>query len=237
MKKVNEKGFTLAELLIVVAIIAVLVAVAIPTFTDQLEKAREATDISNLRSAYAQIVTAALESPQTSTTIPVDIRQSRKGWQTETVEIAGADLINGENAMEPQANSTLNVAYNKATDDTDAYITIAGVMVTGTFETTTAKGYILIKTDSDDGKFTDATAFSTNTQDKYTYDTKTQKFTKSTTFKAGTAYYTTATFTKITTETFNSETDYYTGTPGGMFNKQTLSTGFAANTIYYTLNS
>ena len=44
MKK-NNKGFTLAELLIVVAIIAVLVAIAIPVFTSQLEKSREATDM------------------------------------------------------------------------------------------------------------------------------------------------------------------------------------------------
>ena len=53
MKKANNKGFTLAELLIVVAIIAVLVAVAIPTFSNQLEKSRQAVDISNLRGAYA----------------------------------------------------------------------------------------------------------------------------------------------------------------------------------------
>ena len=41
MKKIkNTKGFTLMEMLIVVAIIAILVAIAIPTFTKQLEKAR-----------------------------------------------------------------------------------------------------------------------------------------------------------------------------------------------------
>ena len=38
----NEKGFTLAELLIVVAIIGVLVAISIPIFTSQLEKSRDA---------------------------------------------------------------------------------------------------------------------------------------------------------------------------------------------------
>ena len=54
LKKMNKKGFTLAELLIVVAIIAVLVAVSIPIFTSQLEKAREATDEANLRAAYAE---------------------------------------------------------------------------------------------------------------------------------------------------------------------------------------
>lgn len=37
----KRKGFTLAELLIVVAIIAVLVAIGIPIFTSQLEKAEK----------------------------------------------------------------------------------------------------------------------------------------------------------------------------------------------------
>ena len=56
----NQKGFTLAELLIVVAIIAVLVAIAIPIFTSQLERSREATDLSNIRSYYAEINSALL---------------------------------------------------------------------------------------------------------------------------------------------------------------------------------
>ncbi|MGO4946454.1 type IV pilin protein [Blautia sp. Sow4_E7] len=56
----GKNGFTLAELLIVVAIIAVLVAISIPIFTTQLEKAREATDLSDVRSAYAEVMTAAI---------------------------------------------------------------------------------------------------------------------------------------------------------------------------------
>ena len=53
MKRLNKKGFTMAELLIVVAIIAVLVAIAVPVFTSQLEKSREAVDAANIRAAYA----------------------------------------------------------------------------------------------------------------------------------------------------------------------------------------
>lgn len=60
----NEKGFTLAELLIVVAIIGVLVAISIPIFTSQLEKAREATDAANIRAAYAAVSTDVLTDPQ-----------------------------------------------------------------------------------------------------------------------------------------------------------------------------
>ena len=57
--KISRKGFTLAELLIVVAIIAVLVAVAIPVFGSQLEKSREAADLANVRAAYAKVLTEA----------------------------------------------------------------------------------------------------------------------------------------------------------------------------------
>jgi type IV pilus assembly protein PilA len=61
----NKKGFTLAELLIVVAIIGVLVAVSIPIFTAQLEKSREATDLANLRAAKAAAVSAYLTEDAT----------------------------------------------------------------------------------------------------------------------------------------------------------------------------
>ena len=44
-----KKGFTLAELLIVVAIIAVLVAISIPIFNSQLEKSRRAVDLHTAR--------------------------------------------------------------------------------------------------------------------------------------------------------------------------------------------
>jgi len=48
MKK-NNKGFTLAEMLIVVAIIGVLIAILVPTFSAQLKKAEDARDGANNR--------------------------------------------------------------------------------------------------------------------------------------------------------------------------------------------
>lgn len=61
MKRLKtSKGFTLMEMLIVVAIIAVLVAIAIPTFTTSLNKARVATDEANIRSGYAAAMARVL---------------------------------------------------------------------------------------------------------------------------------------------------------------------------------
>ncbi len=57
----RKKGFTLAELLIVVAIVAVLVAIAIPVFIGQLEKSRQAADLANIRSAYAKAVEQSID--------------------------------------------------------------------------------------------------------------------------------------------------------------------------------
>lgn len=55
MRKIkNSKGFTLMEMLIVVAIIAVLVAIMIPTFSGSLVKAKETADVANIRARYAE---------------------------------------------------------------------------------------------------------------------------------------------------------------------------------------
>ncbi len=54
MKKLKKTaGFTLVEMLIVVAIIAILIAISIPMVSKSLEKARTATDAANERSAKA----------------------------------------------------------------------------------------------------------------------------------------------------------------------------------------
>mgnify|MGYP004675075461 FL=1 len=102
----NEKGFTLAELLIVVAIIGVLVAISIPIFTSQLEKARDATDAANLRAAYAQVSADLLtnEDPTitSKTSEPVKITGKTAGF-TGVDEIAGVST---------KTDSTLSAAVS-----------------------------------------------------------------------------------------------------------------------------
>ena len=60
------------EMLIVVAIIAILIAIAIPVFSAQLHKARVATDWANLRSFYADIQTDYMTTGEQNPKVPVD---------------------------------------------------------------------------------------------------------------------------------------------------------------------
>ena len=102
MKK--SKGFTLAELLIVVAIIAVLVAISIPIFTSQLEKAREATDMANLRVAYSEVSSDLLVWDGTSNinNVTVNAVQTQANWQTNN---SGTENIGGLNVNAKTKNS------------------------------------------------------------------------------------------------------------------------------------
>lgn len=99
----KKQGFTLAELLIVVAIIAVLVGIAIPVFTSQLEKAREATDAANIRDAYAEVMTKAISTGDEDT-ITVSLTQKKNAWQT-TFDFPCVKI------GEPKVNGTAVVSY------------------------------------------------------------------------------------------------------------------------------
>ena len=60
MKKSNKNGFTIVELVIVIAVIAILAAVLIPTFSNVINKANDSKALQAARNAYTQALAEAL---------------------------------------------------------------------------------------------------------------------------------------------------------------------------------
>lgn len=121
LKKMNKKGFTLAELLIVVAIIAVLVAISIPIFSAQLEKAKEATDMANIRSAYAEVIANYLGDSTKGYEISVDLKSDTTNYESDkNAEIAG---VKYETILKKNSPCVVEI-------DKDGKVTIGGEKAT-----------------------------------------------------------------------------------------------------------
>ena len=63
MKKMNKKGFTIVELVIVIAVIAILAAVLIPTFANLISKANESAALQEAEAALREDLIAVDAQP------------------------------------------------------------------------------------------------------------------------------------------------------------------------------
>ena len=122
-KTKQNKGFTLAELLVVVAIIGVLIATAIPVFSDQLEKSREATDAANIRAAYAEVAMNAIDLSDPCSK-DVDLKQKKDGWQNSSMNesllaiasVSGTPTSGGK-ATVTYSNGTFTISFEGSSSD------------------------------------------------------------------------------------------------------------------------
>lgn len=124
--KRNQKGFTLIEMLIVVAIIAILVAIAVPTFSSQLDKSRLAVDQSNLRSAMSLAVADYMLEHQDEDSVTFSVSKDANGnLVVEDINAEDTDSCKG-----------------KCTDDTEVKPTSAALKDKGALTITVENGAV-----------------------------------------------------------------------------------------------
>ncbi len=137
MKRTLQKGFTLIELMIVVAIIGILAAVALPAYQDYTVRAR----VSEVILAASSCRTAVTEAIQTSPTVNATSAVTGACNVTPTRMVSGAALDLATGAITVTATSAVG---GTVTDAANNQIVLTPLTSTGaTFNITTQGGQVV----------------------------------------------------------------------------------------------
>ena len=120
-KQKNNKGFSLVELIVVIAIMAVLVGVLAPQLIKYVEKSREATDIQTCDNIATALKTYYADEEVAATTVTVTLGKTELGTVADTA-VKDAGLTKAKIKGTKWTGDKITIEYNKA----DGTITYTG---------------------------------------------------------------------------------------------------------------
>ena len=124
-KATANKGLSLVELIIVIAIMAVLIVVITPAYTKYIHKSKVATDWANLRTYYDEIQLDFLSTGQYNPAVPTNVNDLNYFKRTEINFLDGrtVQMQDGYFAVTRDAGRGYQIAYycNKCLSDWDKH--------------------------------------------------------------------------------------------------------------------
>lgn len=108
-KSLTNKGFSLVELIIVIAIMAVLVGVLAPQFLKYVERSRKATDVDNIQSVITAIQVYAADPAVASADKIVASKNATLTFATGGLTIGGDNSTNVTKALTEASLTASNI--------------------------------------------------------------------------------------------------------------------------------